>query len=144
MTRTDPTVLRRPAGLAYIPTREYEARERNLPKWAQAKIAHMRQSLTDALRRAEDARLATAPELCDTLLDPHGHTLGLGKGVQVRFVIDDTDPEAFIDVHRTGDMILVHGGGKVWVYPVVNNSVEVAVETRRHRQALGEAGYGRR
>jgi hypothetical protein len=115
---------------------EQDPREDKLPKWAQDQLATLRRKVTDAERRAEEARLASGPEDSDTFLHPHDEIpVRLGRGEPVRFQLGENYFD-YLDVRikrdrRDGPYLeLMSGGGVLALRPQVSNVVRVRVDER--------------
>lgn len=72
---------------------EKDEREAKLPVWAQNQLITMRRRVRNAEVTAAAARLATAPDESDAVLDPYGENIGLGKDPKVQFRLNGLDHE---------------------------------------------------
>lgn len=124
-----------------------DPRESKLPAWAQKQLAHLRLELTDALKAAEEARLATSPDESNAVIDrfPVG-SIGLGNAT-VTFKLGDKWHES-VAVRVQGAALIVNGAGTISVQPSASNAVQITMRDqgepgqRKVRQVTVKAAVG--
>lgn len=112
-----------------------DPREAKLPRWAQQEMARLRRVaetcerwIAEADKRAEDARLNTRPDDCDTVLDRgFASPVGLGDGVRVVFKLRDRTwrNEITVRVHPVSGRLEVSGSRPLTIIPQVSNVFHV-------------------
>ncbi len=101
-----------------------------LPKWAQRKVDDLQRRVRSAEKSAEEARLATEPSLCNTQLKPYDDIpIGLGTGETVRFILNRTVRDEYVDV-RVDEYgrLLLHGYRGIQIIPQASNAARVQLE----------------
>ena len=92
-----------------------------LPKWAQAELLRL-ESDVDYWK----ARASAGPEDSDTFIHQWEHPTPLGHGPVIRFQLTGDDQfRDGIQVRRSGDAILVHGGDTLQVEPQASNALKI-------------------
>jgi hypothetical protein len=100
-----------------------DERIKRLPIWAQNEFQHL-QKRVESL----EAKLAIGPENSDTLVIGYsGPDLPLGRGVTVRFVLDQNNyVECHIDCDRSGRRrVNVRAKNRLIAQPVMSNAMVV-------------------
>lgn len=110
-----------------------DAREGNLPVWAQRKLDALRAVASRARTDLEETLLKSSPEESDAILNPYGNIQlgtppqGLGPRPDVRFPLRGVGARSHIDARVTGDRrwLYVCGDARLYVVTDASNALRI-------------------